>query len=115
MVSDSRSYFFRTSSAKALSVAGTLPTTNGLQAGAFVTANVSITIPSDMQGGQYYIFVIINNDRSLAEKKYDIAGVSVATGFKSLSAFSPQFKALYGLTPSEWLKNSADSDHTKGL
>ena len=59
------------SSAKALSVAGTLPTTNGLQAGAFVTANVSITIPSDIQGGQYYIFVIINNDRSLAEKKYD--------------------------------------------
>ena len=59
------------SSAKALSVAGTLPTTNGLQAGASVTANVSITIPSDIQGGQYYIFVIINNDRSLAEKKYD--------------------------------------------
>jgi signal transduction histidine kinase/DNA-binding response OmpR family regulator len=53
--------------------------------------------------------------RLLAEKKYDITGVSVATGFKSLSAFSTQFKALYGLTPSEWLKNSADSDHTKGL
>ena len=59
------------SSAKALSVAGTLPTTNGLQAGSSVSSNVSITIPSDMQGGQYYIFVIINNDRSLAEKKYD--------------------------------------------
>lgn len=59
------------SSAKALSVAGTMPTTNGLQTGASVTANVSITIPSDMQGGQYYIFVIINNDRSLVEKKYD--------------------------------------------
>lgn len=53
--------------------------------------------------------------RLLAEKKYDITGVSVATGFKSLSAFSTQFKALYGLTPSEWLKNSADSDHTKGM
>ena len=59
------------SSAKALSVAGTLPTTNGLQAGASVTANVSITIPSDIQGGQYYLFAVINNDRSLAEKKYD--------------------------------------------
>lgn len=59
------------SSAKALSVAGTLPTTNGLQAGASVTANVSITIPSDIQGGQYYLFAVTNNDRSLAEKKYD--------------------------------------------
>lgn len=59
------------SSAKALSVTGTLPTINGLQAGASVTSNVSATIPSDMKGGQYYIFVIINNDRSLAEKKYD--------------------------------------------
>ena len=59
------------SSAKALSVAGTLPTLNGLQSGASVTANVNTTIPLDMQGGQYYIFVIINNDRSLAEKKYD--------------------------------------------
>ena len=59
------------SSAKALSVAGMLPTTNGLQAGASVTANVSITIPSDIQGGQYYLFAVINNDRSLAEKKYD--------------------------------------------
>lgn len=59
------------SSAKALSVAGMLPTTNGLQAGASVTANVSITIPSDIQGGQYYLFAVTNNDRSLAEKKYD--------------------------------------------
>lgn len=42
--------------------------------------------------------------RLLAEKDYDITGVSVATGFKSLSAFSTSFKALYGLTPSEWVK-----------
>lgn len=59
------------SSAKALSVAGTLPQINDLQAEASVTANVNITIPYDIQGGQYYIYVIINNDRSLAEKKYD--------------------------------------------
>ena len=59
------------SSAKALSVTGTLPTINSLQAGVSVTSNVSATIPSDMKGEQYYIFVIINNDRSLAEKKYD--------------------------------------------
>lgn len=66
----SRSSTFN-SSAKSLSVAGTLPTINGLQAEASVSANVNITIPPDMKGGQYYIFVIINNDRSLAEKKYD--------------------------------------------
>ena len=66
----SKSKYFD-SSAKALPVAGTLPTTNGLQAEASVTVNVNISIPSDMKGGQYYIFVIINNDRSLAEKKYD--------------------------------------------
>ena len=42
--------------------------------------------------------------RLLADKNYDITGVSVATGFKSLSAFSTSFKALYGLTPSEWVK-----------
>ena len=59
------------SSAKALSVAGKLLTINGLQSEASVTSNVNISIPSDMKGGQYYIFVIINNDRSLAEKKYD--------------------------------------------
>ena len=42
--------------------------------------------------------------RLLADKNYDITGVSIATGFKSLSAFSTNFKALYGLTPSEWVK-----------
>lgn len=42
--------------------------------------------------------------RMLAEKKYDITGVSVATGFKSLSAFSTSFKSLYGQTPSEWMQ-----------
>ena len=42
--------------------------------------------------------------RLLADKNYDITGVSIATGFKSLSAFSTSFKSLYGLTPSEWVK-----------
>ena len=42
--------------------------------------------------------------RMLSEKKLDITGVSIATGFKSLSAFSTNFKSLYGMTPSEWVK-----------
>ena len=42
--------------------------------------------------------------RLLSEKKLDITGVSVATGFKSLSAFSTNFKSLYGLSPTEWVK-----------
>jgi len=42
--------------------------------------------------------------RLLSEKKLDITGVSIATGFKSLSAFSTNFKGLYGLSPSEWVK-----------
>ena len=42
--------------------------------------------------------------RLLAEKDYDITGVSIATGFKSLSSFSTSFKSLYGLSPSEWVK-----------
>jgi len=40
--------------------------------------------------------------RMLAEKKIDITGVSVATGFKSLSAFSTNFKAMYGVSPKEY-------------
>lgn len=48
--------------------------------------------------------------RLLADKNYDITGVSVATGFKSLSAFSTSFKSLYGLTPSEWMKQHEDDD-----
>lgn len=48
--------------------------------------------------------------RLLAEKKLDITGVSIATGFKSLSAFSTNFKALYGLSPTEWVKNASETD-----
>ena len=59
------------SSAKVLTVTGSLPNLSGLQAGATVQANVSITIPQDMKGGQNYIYVVINGDNALAEKKYD--------------------------------------------
>ena len=66
----SKSSYFD-SSAKALTVTGKLPNTNGLQAGASVSANVNISIPSNIKGGQYYIFVVANNDKALIEKKYD--------------------------------------------
>ena len=48
--------------------------------------------------------------RMLSEKKLDITGVSIATGFKSLSAFSTNFKALYGLSPTEWVKQHERED-----
>ena len=48
--------------------------------------------------------------RLLAEKKLDITGVSIATGFKSLSSFSTNFKSLYGLSPSEWVKQNHTVD-----
>lgn len=52
--------------------------------------------------------------RLLATNKYDVTGVSVATGFKSLSTFCAAFKSLYDMTPSEWMKKSqeegADND-----
>ena len=40
--------------------------------------------------------------RLLREKHLDITSVSDATGFKTLSTFSTSFKALYGMTPSEY-------------
>lgn len=48
--------------------------------------------------------------RLLSTKKMDIAGVSIACGFKSPSSFSTYFKALYGLSPSEWMKKQAASE-----
>ena len=59
------------SSAKILSVTGTLPTILGIQADATVTANISITIPDDMIGGQYYVYVILNRDKAVIEKRSD--------------------------------------------
>lgn len=66
----SKSKYFD-SSAKSLSVSVNLPTIKGLQAGASVSVNVNTAIPSGIKGGQYYIFVIVNNDRIVVEKKYD--------------------------------------------
>lgn len=48
--------------------------------------------------------------RLLSEKKLDITGVSIATGFKSLSAFSTNFKQLYGLSPTEWVKRQEQAE-----
>lgn len=48
--------------------------------------------------------------RLLRKNKMDITGISVATGFKTPSAFSSNFKALYGMPPSEWAKGAADDD-----
>lgn len=48
--------------------------------------------------------------RMLSEKKLDITGVSVATGFKSLSAFSTNFKILYGVSPTTWLRQREDGE-----
>ena len=42
--------------------------------------------------------------RLLVENKMDVTGVSVATGFRTLSTFSTSFKELYGMTPSEYVK-----------
>lgn len=59
------------SSARACSIIGTLPDVTGLKSLESVTANVSITIPTDMKGGENYIYVVINRNRSLTEKKED--------------------------------------------
>lgn len=59
------------SSAKALTVEGTFPSVADLQADQSVTANINVTIPKDMKGGQKYIFVCVNRDKTLAEKKTD--------------------------------------------
>lgn len=57
------------SSARACSVTGTLPDVTGLKSRESLNAKVSITIPSDMKGGESYIYVVINSDNSLLEKK----------------------------------------------
>lgn len=54
-----------------LPIEGSLPDLSNLQVGASVKANVSVTIPSNMKGGQNYLFVVINKDKSLAEMKMD--------------------------------------------
>ena len=59
------------SSARACVITGTCPNVSGLESGKSVTANVQVTIPADMKGGQNYIYVVINRDRALVEKKND--------------------------------------------
>lgn len=58
-------------SARACIVTGTCPDVLGLKSGESVTANVQVTIPADMMGGENYIYVVINSDHVLTEKKTD--------------------------------------------
>lgn len=58
-------------SAKALTVTGSLPSLAGLQPNAAVMANVSVTIPANIKGGQNYVYVIINKDNTIAEVNSD--------------------------------------------
>ena len=58
-------------SARACIVTGTCPDVLGLKSGESVTANVQVTIPADMMGGENYIYVVINSDHALTEKKTD--------------------------------------------
>lgn len=46
--------------------------------------------------------------RLLSEKHLDVTTVSYTVGFKSQTSFSTSFKALYGLTPTEWMKKSSE-------
>lgn len=51
---------------------------------------------------------LIQAGKLLASKgDYDITDVSVAVGFKTLSTFSTCFKAYYGMTPREYMKQKA--------
>ena len=58
------------SSEMILPVEGSLPTLFGLKAGETATANVNIRVPNEIQGGMYYIHVVINQDKAFSEKKY---------------------------------------------
>lgn len=67
-VSKSKSY---NSSAKVCSVTGTFPDVSNLEVGKSVTANLQITIPEDLTGGQNYIHVVLNRDKAVTEKRTD--------------------------------------------
>lgn len=54
-----------------LAVTGTLPSLSGLVSGATADAQVTVTIPDNMQGGQCYIYVTINRDKALHEKIFN--------------------------------------------
>lgn len=57
------------SAARACPIIGSLPNVNGLKPGESVTSNIKFTIPSDMKGGQNYIFVVINGNNALTENR----------------------------------------------
>lgn len=57
--------------AKACTVMGTLPDVTLLASGESVTVNAQIAIPADMQGGQYYLHVLLNREDKPAEKLAD--------------------------------------------
>lgn len=61
------------------------------------------------QGPREYIKYVRLKEaaRLLSKKKMDITGVSIACGFKTISTFSASFKQLYGLTPTEWMRQHA--------
>lgn len=56
-------------SARPCSIAGTQPAVLGLKSGESVTASLQVTLPADMIGGQNYLYIVINWDGALAEKK----------------------------------------------
>lgn len=58
-------------SARACNIIGTLPDVLDLQPDESINANVQVTIPEDMMGGQNYIYVVVNRNHELAEKKSD--------------------------------------------
>lgn len=66
----SKNYTFD-ASARSCNVTGTLPDVSGLQPDESINVNVQVTIPADMIGGQNYIYVVVNRDHALAEKKFD--------------------------------------------
>lgn len=57
------------SAARTCSIIGSLPNVNGLKPGESVTSNIKFTVPSDMKGGQNYIFVVINGNNALTENR----------------------------------------------
>ena len=59
-------------SVRACSIIGTLPDVSGLKSNESVVANVKVVIPSDMIGGQNYLYVVVNQDKAIEEKRmYD--------------------------------------------
>lgn len=56
-------------SARTCVVTGACSDVLGLKSGESVTASVQVTLPADMMGGENYIYVVINSDHALAEKK----------------------------------------------